>query len=160
MPDDDRPKLTDRQARCVIIAAERLGFEREPDRYEVWYDHDLHDDARDAADYLSEHDPEALAGALIAEEPIPPDRAAYRITETGRFSSADAAVVIGAATERGFTPPPRELAQLDWQVTWMQATASVAFLWEHHPSVLRELIGELAQLAPPAPYARSPREPL
>jgi hypothetical protein len=159
MPDDDRPQLTDRQARCVIIAAERLGFEREPDRYEVWYDHDLHDDAGDAADYLRERDPDALAGALDAEEPIPPDRAAYRITETGRFSSADAAVVIGAAIERGFTPPARELAQLDWQVTWTQASASVAFLWEHHPSVLRELIGELAQLAPPAPYARSPFDP-
>jgi len=31
---DDRLGLTDRQARAVIIAAERLGFEREPDLYE------------------------------------------------------------------------------------------------------------------------------
>ncbi|MEA2187153.1 MAG: hypothetical protein QOK16_2164, partial [Solirubrobacteraceae bacterium] len=38
MPINDPPPLSDRQARAVIIAAERLGFEREPDLHAPWYD--------------------------------------------------------------------------------------------------------------------------
>ncbi|MEA2234821.1 MAG: hypothetical protein QOD83_4637 [Solirubrobacteraceae bacterium] len=43
MPINDSPPLSDRQARAVIIAAERLGFEREPDLHAPWYDHALHE---------------------------------------------------------------------------------------------------------------------
>jgi len=109
MHTNDPSRLSDRQARAVIIAAERLGFEREPDLFAPWYDHELHEDARDAADYLRLRRPDALDKALVAGESIPADRAAYRITESGRFSFADAELVIRAADERGFTPPTPDL---------------------------------------------------
>ena len=87
--DDDRLGLSDRQARAVIIAAERLAFEREPDLYDCWYDQSLHDDALEAADYLRARDRDALREALVAEETLPADHAAGRITESGRFTLAD-----------------------------------------------------------------------
>jgi len=153
---DHHLRLTDRQARAVIIAAERLGFEREPDLYECWYDHALHDDAREAADYLRARDRDALREALVAEETIPADVAARRITESGRFTFADADLVIRAAAELDFTPPSTDLPLLPWQLTWENAGAAVAFLWEQHPSRLAELLGELVRLAPLPPSARHP----
>jgi hypothetical protein len=154
MPTNDPPPLSDRQARTVIIAAERLGFEREPDLYAPWYDHALHEDASDAARYLRLRDPDALREALVAEEPIRADCAADRITESGRFSLADADVVIRAATERGFTPPSTDLPLMPAMLTWDQAKASVAFLWERHPSYLAEVLGDLVRLAPLPASAR------
>ncbi len=140
--------LSDRQARTVIIAAERHGFERDPDLNAVWYDHLLHEDAEQALGYLQTHDPDALRDALVAAEPIPADRAAERITESGRFSLHDADVVIDVAKRCDFTPPTMDLPLLPMNLEWEQARASVAFLWEHHPALLSEAIGELAQLAP------------
>ena len=150
---DDHLRLSDRQARAVIIAAERLGFEREPDLYDCWYDHALHDDAREAAGYLRARDRAALREALVAEETIPADVASRRITESGRFSLADANLVIRAAAELGFTPPSTDLPLLPWQMTWEHARAAVAFMWEQHPSRLAELLGDLVQLAPLPPRA-------
>jgi hypothetical protein len=148
MPINDPPPLSDRQARAVIIAAERLGFEREPDLHAPWYDHALHEDASEAAAYLRSRDPDGLREALVAEEPIPADSAADRITESGRFTCADADLVIRAAMECGFTPPTTDLPLLPSMLTWDRARASVAFLWEQHPSHLAEVLGELARLAP------------
>ena len=137
----------DRQARNVIIAAERLGFQREPELPFRWYDHDLHDDAEYAVRHLRERDPDALREALAAEdEPIPADRAAYRIVETGGFSLADAYVVIPAAAKLGFKAPPGLMG--DSLGTFDDARVCGAFLWEHHPSRLDELFGECARLAP------------
>ncbi|MDX6689410.1 MAG: hypothetical protein QOG15_867 [Solirubrobacteraceae bacterium] len=152
---EGRLTLSDRQARAVILAAEATGFEREPDLYEAWYDLDLHDDASYAAEYLAERDPEALRAAMIADEPIPADRAAERITNSGRFSYADAEVVIEVATEHGFAPgsdrPP--LPSIE---RWQQARAAVAFMWDHHPALLSERLGEAARIAPLPPTARRP----
>lgn len=153
---DSDPPLTDRQARAVIIAAETLGFEREPDLYEAWYDLDLHEDARCAAAYLSVRDPGTLGEALAADDPIAADHAARRITNTGRFTLADAYLVIELASERGFGPATTDLPPTDWAVTWDQAQAAVAFLWEHHPSILAERLGEAARIAPLPPTARHP----
>jgi len=156
MHTNDPSRLSDRQARAVIIAAERLGFEREPDLFAPWYDHELHEDARNAADYLRLRRPDALDKALVAGESIPADRAAYRITESGRFSFADAELVIRAADERGFTPPTPDLPLSPMTSTWDRARASVAFLWEEHPTILSDVIGELAQLAPLPAGAQCP----
>jgi hypothetical protein len=154
MPVDDPTPMSDRQARAAIIAAERLGFEREPELYAAWYDHALHDDAGEAVEHLRSRDPDALRGALAAEEPIAADRAAERITDSGRFTLADADVVIRAATERGFTPAAGGLARLPSNATWDQARSSVAFLWEHHPGDLAELLGDVARIAPLPESAR------
>jgi hypothetical protein len=148
MPVDDPSPLSDRQARAVIIAAERLGFEREPDLPDPWYDHALSQDAREAAACLRLRDPDVLREALVAEEPIPADSAADRITESGRFTFAHADLVIRAATERGFTQPTTDLPVMPSTLTWDRARASVAFLWEQHPSHLAEVLGGLARLAP------------
>jgi hypothetical protein len=94
---DAMPKLSDRQARAAIHAAEALGVEREPDLYPAMYDQDLHEDGRIAAVFLGARDPSRLAAALAAAEPIAARCAALRITETGLFSMADADVVLEAA---------------------------------------------------------------
>jgi hypothetical protein len=154
MTTNDSPPLSDRQARTVILAAEALGFQREPDLYAAWYDHDLHEDAAYAAKFLSARDPDALREALVADEPISADTAAERITDSGRFNGADAAAVIAAATDLGFTPPPPLLGALEFQVQWDQARASVAFLWDHDPARLAEVIGEVARIAPLPETAR------
>jgi hypothetical protein len=149
-------ELSDRQARAVIIAAERLGFEREPDLYVAWYHRELHDDAREAARYLGRIDPETLRDALVAAEPIPADIAAQHITESAGFSFWHAEIVIAAATERGFNPPPGQPGMLEWMVTSDQARACVTFLWEHHPSHLSEILGDIARIAPLPDSARFP----
>jgi hypothetical protein len=152
---DDPTPLSDRQARNVIIAAERLGFEREPDLPFRWYDHELHDDAEFALKHLRERDPDALREALVAGEPIPPDRAAYRIVQTGGFSLADAYELIPEVAKLGFTPPP-DLVRDSTMGAFGQAEACIAFLWEHHPSRLAELVGEQARLAPLPTTAECP----
>ena len=154
MPTDDSPPLTDRQARAVIIAAEQLGFQREPDLYAAWYDHDLHEDAAYAVKFLSARDPDALCEALVADEPIAAGDAAEHITNSGRFTGADAETVIEAAIECGFTPPPPAPGTLDFHAQWDQARASVAFLWDHDPSRLATAIGEVARIAPLPETAR------
>ena len=154
MSTNDPPSLSDRQARAVIIAAEQVGFEREPDLYAVWYDHDLHDDAAYAVEFLSTRDPDALREALVADEPIAADVAAERITGSPHFSEAHAHAVIATATELGFSPPPPQLAALPFQVTWDQARASIAFLWDRYPVSLAEAAGEAARIAPLPETAR------
>ena len=157
---DDPPALTDRQARAVIIAAERLGFQREPDLSAAWYDHDLHDDAGCAARFLRSRDPDALDEALVADEPIPADIAAHHITRVAQFTQADAEIAIQAAAERGFTPPPGGLAVLPIILTFDQARAAVAFLWDEDPAHLADAIGELARIAPLPPSAWFPGQDL
>lgn len=152
-------KLSDRQARNVILAAEKVGFEREPDLFEAAYDLDLHEDAGFALAHLRSRDPAALHDALLAAEPIPADRAAQRITDSARFSYADALLVVQLACERGFTPPRSGLPLLDLTAVWNQGRASVAFLWEHYPALLSEQVGDAALLAPLPETARSPRDP-
>lgn len=154
MVPDDASELSDRQARATILAAESLGFEREPDLYPVWYDHDLHEDAQYAAAYLRARDPARLEAALASNEPIPAQCAAWRITETGCFSLADADAVLQAATAGGFQPPQCDLPLLPDAVRWDQARAAVAHLWEQDPEQLDELIGEQARLAPLPDTAR------
>ena len=117
MHDQDVLELTDRQARAVIVAAEALGFEREPDLYEAWYDLDLHEDARCAVAHLRARDPDALRTALVADDPLTAEFAASRIASTARFTMADALLVIELASERGFIPPPPDLPLLDSRVT-------------------------------------------
>lgn len=152
------PTLTDRQARAVLVAAEELDFEREPDLYEAWYDLDLHDDAQCAVRYLLRRDPDALSRALDAGEVIPADDAAVRITDSGRFTERDAHLVIAAAAERGFTAPCADQpGLLPSMLTWARARAALAFMWETHPLDLTELLGEVGRLAPLPPTARSPR---
>jgi len=104
---DDCSGLTDRQARAAIVAAEARGFLREPDLYEIWYHHLLHEDARYAVEHLRTHDPDALQEALIADECICPHCAALAITEASGFSLGQADLLVEAALERGFTPPSR-----------------------------------------------------
>lgn len=129
---DDIPTFTDRQARAVILAAEAAGFEREDDLYEVWYDRALHDDARYAAEYLAERDLDALRAAMVADEPIPASVAAERITNSGRFTTADVELVIEVAAECGFTPPESDMPLLPVVLRYNQAQDAVAYLWEHH----------------------------
>ena len=155
--DDVTLKLSDRQARNVILAAEQLGFMREPDLYEAHYDLGLHEDARCALAHLRAHDPAALHAALVADEPIPADRAAHRITESSRFTFDAAFLVLELACERGFVPPRTGGPLLDPAEVWNQARACVAFLWEHHPELLSEQIGEAALVAPLPETARDPR---
>lgn len=143
------PNLSDRQARAVILAAEALGFEREPELAPAWYDHDLHDDARAAARHLQRHDPSKLAMALNAPEPISAQCAAWRITNAATgFSLADAPALIDAATDAGHPPPRPDLPLSPWMLQTDQARAAVAYFWEHDPDRLTELIGEAARLAP------------
>ncbi len=152
--DPDAPELSDRQARATILAAESLGFEREPNLYPVSYDHGLHDDAHYAAEYLRARDPARLEVALASNEPISAQCAAWRITDTGHFSLADADAVRQATTARGFQPPQSGLPLLPDAVRWAQARAAVAHLWEQDPDQLNELIGETARLAPLPDSAR------
>ncbi len=155
---NEPPPLTDRQARAVLVAAEELDFEREPDLYEAWYDLDLHDDAQCAVRYLRRRDPDALSRALVAGEVIPADEAAARITDSGRFTEGDANVVIAAAAELGFTAAwVGEPGLLPSMLTWERARAALAFMWATHPLDLTELLGEISRLAPLPPTARSPR---
>ncbi len=155
--DLERYPLSARQARAVIVAAERLGFEREPDLYRAWYHHDLFDEAAYAAEHLRTHDPDALRDALVAEEVIEAQEAAELISESAMFTFAHADIVIAAATEHGWTPPPAQIAALPYNVTWDQAQAALAFLWDRHPLQLAELVGEVARLAPLPPTALDPR---
>jgi hypothetical protein len=154
MDTNDFLELSDRQARAVILAAEALGFEREPDLPPNWYHHDLHDDARYAVDYLRARDGDALRAALVADEPIAPGDAARCITETGHFSFGHVELVVEAATRLGFVPPTEELPLLDDTVKWNQGTAAVAFLWERDPAQLTDLLGDIAQIAPLPSTAR------
>jgi hypothetical protein len=82
-------------------------------------------------------------------------RRAWRITETGCFSVADADIVLRAATARGFQPPPSDLPLLAHAIHWDQARAAVAYFWEQDPEQLEALIGETARLAPLPDTARS-----
>jgi len=147
MPDDDLT-FTDRQARAVVLAAEAVGFEREPELYEAWYDLDLHDDARRAAKHLRARDPAALEAAMVADEPIPADVAARRILDSGRFTCQDAEDVIELASDRGFSPPTSDLPLLPSMDRWDQARAAVEFLWAQHPLLLTERLEERARIAP------------
>lgn len=156
MTEHDLAPLSDRQARAVIVAAEAMGFEREPDLYEAWYDVELHEDARAAAAFLRERDADALRKALEADDPISADCAARRITNTGRFTLWHAERAIELASERGFTPPPPDLPPMPSFETWDHARAALTFLWEHHPSLLSERLGDAVRIAPLPPTARRP----
>ncbi|MEA2274079.1 MAG: hypothetical protein QOI98_2787 [Solirubrobacteraceae bacterium] len=150
----DTIKLSDRQARAAILAAEAVGFEREPDLYPATYDHDLHEDGRIAAAFLRARDPSRLAAALASDEPIAARCAAWRITESGRFTMADADAVLEAAVALGFEPPRCDLPLLPSSLRWAQARAAVAYFWEHDADRLAVLIGDAARIAPLPDSAR------
>jgi ABC-type amino acid transport substrate-binding protein len=140
--------LSDRQARTVILAAEALGFEREPDLDQAWHDLDLHEDAAYAVRYLKARDPDALRAAMVAEEPIPANVAAERITDSGRFTNADVDLAVELATELGWAPPNPDVPLDDWIAGFEQAQLAVAWLWEHHQTLLIQRLGATARLAP------------
>jgi hypothetical protein len=139
--------LGDRQARNVILAAERHGFRREPDLHPRWYDALLHEDAEAARAFLTADQPILLAEALTHPETIPPREAAARIAD-GRASLADMERIIEAAEGLGFSVPVIDLPLHDVVKRFEQGEAAIAFLWEARPETLNELLGELALLAP------------
>lgn len=152
---DTTSRLTDGQARAVIVAAEHHGFERSPDRYVRWYDAELHEDAVDAAAFLSADHPDVLAAALVADDPITPERAARRIGAKG-ITIALMDDIVRAASRRGFTPPEQDLPPLLSVGEYEQGIAAIEFLWHNDRDALRGLIGDDVLLAPIPETARRP----
>lgn len=150
-----RHDLTDRQARAVIVSAERHGFDREPGLIHWYYDDRVHADAQDAARYLAVHAPADLAVAMTAPEPIPTWLAVERITNQGcRMTGADVEPLILAAVERGLMEPQPISPLRDWT----RAQFAVGLLWEHAPERLAEILDDRARLAtiPDTAVARCP----
>jgi hypothetical protein len=141
-------RLTDCQARNVILAAESRGFRREPGLHARAYDQQLHDDAIDVYAFLTATTPEALRDALSRAEPIPADEAARRIMASGRVTFATVTIVLELAASRGFDPPVSDLPIRDDIRRWEQATAAVAFLWDTGFRALEDALGDAARLAP------------
>src|SRR5664279_3453590 len=92
--------MTDQQARNMILAAEELGFEREPGLHRRWYDATLHDDARAAFAWVIARRPELTPEIFGRPEPISAEEAVERIADSGRFTVADEEAVIAAAVDR------------------------------------------------------------
>lgn len=149
--------MTDRQARNLILAAEALGYEREPDLHPRFYDSELHEDARDAHRFLIDQDFDGIPAILARPEPIPAPEAAARIVDSGPFSLALAEEVLAAAEGRGFVAPEDDLPLLPIVVRFDQAQAAVAFLWERDPGLLTRTVGEAVLLAPTPETARTER---
>jgi hypothetical protein len=148
--------FSDRQARSIIVAAEAQGFEREPDRYILWYDAELHEDARAAAEFLESSSADALAAALEASDPIDPASAAARIVHGGKINFAQMNDVTRVAVARGLVVSDTDLPLLRWQIEAERAQAAVAYLWEIDPDELKRVIGDAALLAPIPDTARWP----
>lgn len=147
--------FTDRQARAVIVSAERHGFEREPGLIHWHYNDLLHVDAQDAARYLAVHAPVDLEATLTAPEPIPTWLAVERITNEGcRTTGADVEPLIAAAVELSLMEPQLISPLRDWA----RAQIAVGLLWEHAPEKIAEILGERARLAtiPDTAVARCP----
>jgi hypothetical protein len=147
----DRPapqRLTDRQARNVILVAESRGFRREPGLHARAYDHQLHNDATDGYAFLATTDPEALPDALSRPEPIPADDAAQRIMASGRVTFATVPIVLELAASRGFDPPVSDLPIREDIRRWQEATDAVAFLWDAESRALEQALGDAVRLAP------------
>ncbi|HEV7807960.1 MAG TPA: hypothetical protein VGO80_19240 [Solirubrobacteraceae bacterium] len=103
MHDDDLASLSDRQARTAIIAAECLGFEREPDLYAVRTTTDSTTTPRRLRSTSGCAIRTRYARLWSPRSRSPPT--APPSASPGRFTFADADVAIQTATERGFTPP-------------------------------------------------------
>jgi len=144
----DRPTISDRQARALIVAAEERGFEREPDLPERRYDATLREDAVAAMEHLFVQDAEALLAAQSAADPISPKVAARRITRGGRITAADAQVVLQAAEDRGFVPKGPDLPLGYYGELFEKAEEAVAYLWAEDPDELVALVGRAVRLAP------------
>ena len=145
---DDTSEFSDREARCAIVAAEARGFEREPDLHGTVYDHDLHVDAEEAAEFLRREDPAALEVALSSPDPLPTWAAVDRLMDEGKVSLADVRAIVEAALARGFEPAePDPMIRLLVTREWEEARGHLAFLWDNHHDVLTEILGGAVRLA-------------
>jgi hypothetical protein len=142
------PRISDRQARALIVAAEERGFEREPDLPERRYDSTLREDALAAMEHLFVLDTQALLAARSAADPIDPKAAARRITRGGRITAADAQVVLQAAEERGFAPTGPDLPLGYYGELFERAEQAVAYFWAEDAEKLVDLVGPAVRLAP------------
>lgn len=154
----DARRISDRQARALIVAAEGCGFEREPDLHERQYDATLHKDALAAMEHLFVRDPEGLLAASSAADPICPKTAARRIVNGGRITAADAQVLLQAVQDRGFAPAAPGLPLGYYGELFEKAEEAVAFLWTEDPDTLVELVGPALLLAPLPESARRFRQ--
>lgn len=140
-------ELSDRRARTVIVAAERIGFRRPAGFHPRQYDAFLHEHAVAARTFLSDRHPSELDEALSQPDPLSADEAAERLTN-GRATLADVERIITAAEAIGFTAPQPELPLGDFLNRFEQGRAAVAFLWTTKPAILDDVLGEAALLAP------------
>ena len=140
-------RLSDRQARALIVAAEARGFEREPDLPERVRDADLHFDAVAALEYLFVRDPAAIVACSTAPDPISPDIGARRIVN-GRVTAADAQVLIDAARARGCSPTGSDLPLTEYGQLFAKAEEAVAFFWAEDPDELVRMLGDGCRLSP------------
>jgi hypothetical protein len=129
----------------------------EPDLYEAHYDLDLHETPA-ALCPIFEH----VIAPRCATRWSPASRSPRTVQPIASRSPRDspsrkAFLVLELACERGFVPPRTGWPLRDPAELWNQATACVAFLWEHRSELLSEQIGEAALLAPPPETARNPR---
>jgi hypothetical protein len=145
---EQRPGFTNRQARAVIVAAEALGFEREPDLYARHYDHLLHEDAQRAAAFLEGRDPTALEAALCARDPVPTWVAVDRIMNECGVSLADCEVLIEKAASHGFVTPESDMPLTELMKEFDRARAALTFLWDRDAEAASELLGSAGVIAP------------
>lgn len=148
-------EFTSRQARAVIVGAEAVGFEREPDLFARAYDHSLHEDAHYAASYLRARGGEALEVALSAPDPVPTWVAVDRVMNEGMFSLAEVRVCIEAAADRGYVAPEPEVPCGGYMDEFGRGRAALTFLWDTIPDEIPELLGDAVLIAPLPPGAVS-----
>jgi hypothetical protein len=139
-------RLSDRQARALIVAAEARGFEREPDLPERVRDADLHFDAVAALEYLLCAIPRPSPRST-GPDPISPDIGARRIVN-GRVTAADAQVLIDAARARGCSPTGSDLPLTEYGQLFAKAEEAVAFFWAEDPDELVRMLGDGCRLSP------------
>ncbi len=140
--------MTDRQARAVIVAAEALGFERDPDLYAKQYDHSLHADAERAAAFLEARNSTALEAALCAPDPVPTSVAVDRIMNEGGVTLTDCDVLIEEAARQGFVPPESDLPLTEFTRQFDRAEAALNFLWDRDSDAAANMLGSAGAIAP------------
>jgi hypothetical protein len=142
-------KLTDRQARALIVAAEAIGLLREPYLLFWQYDESLRADADRARAFLETNHPDVLRSCLSAPDPIPAWVAARRIVEErGGLNNEQITALIDAALERGLDLPQPDLPMLEWEARWERARHAVAALWECDPQLVSQVLGDQGRIAP------------
>jgi hypothetical protein len=147
-------RLTSRQARAVIVAAEADGFQRLPEQAWYCYDEELFEDASRALEFLRDRDPQTASRALEASDPIPAWAAVERLTnERAGLSHEKSIAVAAVASRHGFTPGTRRLIRPGFE-DYDTAREAIAFLWDKDPEVLEELFER--RLAPLPETALAP----